>query len=338
LNKLLISYQDIISPENLLLAWQEFCRGKRKAKDVQQFERNLADNLLALHEELANGTYQHGGYCRFCINDPKPRIIHKACVRDRLVHHAIHRLLYPNFDCRFISDSYSCRKNKGTHRAMAQFKQYAHRLSQNNTRTVWVLKCDIRKFFDSIDHGILLELLRQHITDERLSALLENVINSFSVPATMTSHSSGRIGLPLGNLTSQLFVNIYMNTFDQWAKHALKAKYYIRYADDFVLLSANRRELENAINPIATFLHERLRLNLHPDKLFIKTYASGVDFLGWIHFPGYRVLRTAAKRRMLRTLKQKAEPAVLQSYQGLLKHGKAFHLQQQAMNQYWLYQ
>ncbi len=316
-----------------MLAWGEFCRGKRGAKDVQKFERNLVDNLLALHAELAAGTYRHGGYYQFRINDPKPRVIHKASVKDRLIHHAIYRKLYPFFDRKFIFDSYSCRIGKGTHKAMARFKQFAHRLSQNDTKTVWVLKCDIKKFFDSIDHDILFILLDYVVVDKKIFQILEEVLNSFSATVVRTHNS---VGLPLGNLTSQLFVNVYMNEFDQWVKHHLKFKHYIRYADDFVFLSENRAELEELIGPVAEFLRDRLKLELHPKKLFLKTVASGIDFLGWVHFPDHRVLRRAAMRRMMRTMSAKPEPAVLQSYEGLLTHGNGFAIRETLQNLYGL--
>ena len=322
-----------------MLAWGEFCRGKRKAKDVQKFERNLADNLLALHEELKNKTYRHGGYYQFKINDPKPRVIHKASVKDRLVHHAIYRKLYPFFDRKFIFDSYSCRNKKGTHKAMNRFRHFAHRLSRNNTRTVWVLKGDIRKFFDNIDHEILLNLLCYSIVDKDILCLLENVISSFSTAYHSSCDSRiYDIGLPLGNLTSQLLVNIYMNEFDQFVKDKLKIEYYIRYADDFVILYQSKVELEQLIPKITEFLREHLRLKLHPEKTFIQTFASGVDFLGWVHFSGHRVLRSAAKRRILRTIRLKPEPAVIESYRGLLRHGNAVMVLRQLENAYWLNQ
>lgn len=137
-------YEDIISVENLLLAWQEFIRDKRNKVDVQEFQLRLMDNVFALHRELRYGMYRHGPYHHFKISDPKPRDIHKASVRDRLVHHAIHGILYRFFDCTFISDSYSCRVSKGTHRALDHFHTFAYKVSQNHTRTCWVLKCDIR--------------------------------------------------------------------------------------------------------------------------------------------------------------------------------------------------
>jgi retron-type reverse transcriptase len=314
------TYDDIISLENLLEAWKEFRKGKRKKLDVLEFQSDLIYQVTSLHEDLKNKTYQHGGYRHFRISDPKPRDIHKASVCDRLLHHALYRKLYPYFDRRFIHDSYSCRVGKGTHKAMNCFRQCAYRVSKNNTRTCLVLKCDIRKFFASIDQQVLLAILKKHILDQDIVWLLGEVIGSFPK------------GLPLGNLTSQLLVNIYMNEFDQFVKHSLEAKYYIRYADDFVILSHDQKRLQRILVDIEMFLEEKLRLHLHPDKVFIKTLASGVDFLGWVHFPSHRVLRTATKKRMFRRLAERkgseGEEATEQSYLGMLLHGNANKLQQ----------
>ncbi|OGJ60711.1 hypothetical protein A3C37_00765 [Candidatus Peribacteria bacterium RIFCSPHIGHO2_02_FULL_53_20] len=287
------------------------------------FSLHLMDNIVSLHWELKKKTYRHGPYHAFGINDPKPRHIHKASVRDRLVHHAVYRKLYTFFDSVFIHDSYSCRKNKGTHRAMNRFRQFGRRVSRNNTRTAWVLKCDIRKFFANINHDILMRILRRRVTDNDTLWLLQQVITSF--------HAGGRreVGLPLGNLTSQLFVNIYMNVFDQFAKRTLKARHYIRYADDFVFLHPDRAHLERLLLGIAEFLESELRLSLHPNKVTIKTFSSGVDFLGWVHFSDHRVLRTATKKRMFRKLQQNLSDEAVASYIGLLSHGNAYKLRKQ---------
>jgi RNA-directed DNA polymerase len=278
------------------------------------------DNILVLHRDLSDSTYRHGGYHHFRISDPKPRDIHKASVRDRLVHHALYRKLYSFFDRTFVSDSYSCRRGKGTHRAMNRFRQFAYKVSKNHTRTCWILKCDIRKFFASVDQKILLDIVGRYIPEERTNTLMTEIVGSFD------STELGK-GLPLGNLTSQLLVNIYMNEFDQFVKHQLKAKYYIRYADDFVILSSSRSDLEEMLRYIRQYLADSLRLELHPDKVFIKTLASGVDFLGWVHFPDHRVLQTSTKRRMYRNCRGQVEDAsVTISYFGLLKHGNAFWL------------
>jgi len=292
----------------------------------------LMDNIFSLHSDLVNHSYIHGGYQAFKINDPKPRDIHKAAVRDRLLHHAIYRILYPFFEKTFIADSYSCRISKGTHRAINRLREFTNKVSKNNTRTCWVLKCDVRKFFASIDHSILIKILEEYIPDEKVIWILKNVIASFS---------SGRIdtGIPLGNLTSQLFANIYMNKLDQFVKHKLKAKFYIRYADDFVIISENKKSLERKIKPIRKFLSDELMLELHPEKIFLKTLASGVDFLGMVNFPRHRVLRTKTKRRMFKKIgKRKAELGrgeisqdsfnqSLQSYLGILKHCEGYKIE-----------
>ncbi len=327
-SKLSCKYSDIISLENLLSAWQEFIIGKKSKPDVQKFSLNLMDNIISLHYDLVNGKYQHGSYQSFKINDPKPRHIHKAAVRDRLVHHAVHRLLYPFFDKIFISDSYSCRLNKGAHKAINRFRKMACQASQNNTQTCWVLKCDIKKFFASVNHQMLLKILDERVPDKKVLKLLEKIIKSFNI-------IPGR-GLPLGNLTSQLFANICLNEFDQFVKHKLKAKYYLRYADDFVLLSSSRAWLANQIPRVQKFLQRNLFLKLHPEKVFIQTLFSGLDFLGWVHFPHHRVLRSTTKRRLLRRLKTHNTQETLQSYLGLLAHGNSFKLQQELLNIAWL--
>jgi len=178
---------------------------------------------------LAGKTYKHGGYQAFRISDPKPRDIHKASVRDRLVHHVIYRILYPYFDRKFIFDSYFCRIEKGTHKAIYRLRKFGRIVSKNNTQTCWILKCDIRKFFANINHEIFKNILEKYIGDENALWLLAQIIGSFQ-----TENKIG-IGLPLGNLTSQLLVNIYMNKLDHFIKRELKIKFYIRYADDFVI-------------------------------------------------------------------------------------------------------
>ena len=203
---------------------------------------------------------------------------------------------------------------------MSAFRKYAYQASKNHTRTLWVLKCDIRKFFASVDHQILFSILESYIHDEHIRALIVNIVGSFN------SGTVGK-GLPLGNLTSQLLVNIYMNEFDQFVKHKLKVKYYIRYADDFVLLSRDKEHLVETLSYMKVFLRDRLKLEMRPDKVFIKTFASGVDFLGWAHFPDHRVLRTATKKRMFRRIQEEdTKKERVNSYLGMLSHGNAYHM------------
>lgn len=315
------TYKNIITIKKLLKAWQEFLRDKKSRKDVILFQAKLMDNLLSLFNDLKIKNYKHGEYVAFNISDPKQREIHKATVRDRLLHHLVYQELYPYFDSKFIHDSYSCRLNKGTHRAINQFRKYFQKVSKNNTRTCWVLQCDIRKFFANIDHEILKKILIKHIEDKDIINLLNKIINSFKTTNVTYAMSEIEKGLPLGNLTSQLLVNIYMNEFDQFIKNELKIKYYIRYADDFVVLSESKEYLEDILPKISRFLETKLKLSLHPDKVFIKSFASGVDFLGWVHFPYHRVLRTSTKRRMFKNIKNDPRREKVQSYLGLLSHG-----------------
>ena len=353
--QLVHKYEDIISLENLCLAWEEFIIGKKKKQDVLDFSRSLMDNIVELHEQLVNGTYKHGGYESFYINDPKRRHIHKASVRDRLLHHAVYRILYPFFDRTFIADSFSCRDNKGSHKAINRFRKLSYQLSKNHTRTCWVLKCDIKKFFASIDHDVLLSILYEYIPDQNILWLLKNIVESFETmrPYTPLSISPlkgerGRcVGLPLGNLTSQLFANVYMNKFDQWVKHRLYSETktpqrgvstpYVRYADDFVFLSHDKKRLEKTVPRIQEFLQTELKLSLHPEKLFLKTTASGIDFLGWVHFPNHRMLRTKTKQRMFKRIKDNPSEETLQSYLGLLGHGNTAKLQKDVKAEYWLW-
>jgi RNA-directed DNA polymerase len=314
------SFNSITTMENLLTAWQEFKRGKIKKLDVQEFERNLIENLVLLQADLQNGTYRHGGYQAFKINDPKPRDIHKALVRDRIVHHLLYLSLAPFFFPIFIADSYSCQLGKGTHKALNRFTKFTRTVSKNNTKQCFVLKCDIKKFFASIDHEILKTILESRICDKQLVMLIRVVIESFN------SGTEGK-GLPLGNLTSQLLVNIYMHEFDMYIKQTLKIPYYIRYADDFVVLSSNKDMLVKILFEMRVFLQEKLRLTMHPNKVSIGTLASGVDFLGWVHFPNQRVLRIVSKKRLFRKLvNSDFDQAVVQSYFGLLQHGDTYDL------------
>lgn len=282
------------------------------------FAQNLFPNVLALHNDLINSTYRHASYEKFNITDPKPRIIHKAIVRDRLLHHAIYRILYPLFDRTFIFDSYSCRKEKGTHRGFKRLVELARKQSRNYSSSCRALKCDIRKFFHSIDHKILIELLSQRIADEKLMKLLTEIIKSFE--------SSPGKGMPLGNLTSQLFANIYMDPLDKFVKHKMKAKYYLRYADDFMFLSENQETLRKHLKLIDAFLADRLKLSLHPDKCIFRKLNWGLDFVGYVSHPKFNLPRKTTVKRMFTHLKETKElkpdklKASLQSYLGYLKH------------------
>lgn len=325
-------YRRIISRENLLTAWKEFKRGKTKKPDVQEFEFALEENIFAIHATLQNKTYCPDPYVSFFVSDPKRRHIHKATVRDRVVHQAVFRILYSVFNKTFIHDSYSCRLGKGTHRGVKQLARYLNKVSDNRHRTAYALACDVRKFFDSIDHAILLELLEKRVYDPDTRWLVRTIVASYEI-------LPGK-GLPLGNVTSQLFSNVYMDMFDQWAKHVLKAHYYLRYCDDFIILHTDAAYLQSTIPYTQKALFEKLKLSLHPNKVSIRKISQGVDFLGYVVLPHTTVLRTRTKNRMFRTIKEKRKSVQqgtlteksfnhsLQSYLGLLSHANAYKLRQ----------
>lgn len=346
-------FNDIISLENLFTSWEEFKQGKENKSDIQEFAFNLEDNIFALHQELRDGIYRHGPYQSFCIKDPKLRHIHKACVRDRVVHHAIVRILEPIFDPNFIYDSYSSREEKGTHKAIERFRKFAWKLSQNNTKPVWVLKLDIKKFFDSVDHGILFDLIKKKIRDEKVLWLIEEIITSFNVHLRFKAGALNQrerereresTGIPLGNVTSQLFANIYLNELDQFVKRELRVKYYVRYCDDFLLIAndANFGEL----SLIDKYLKEKLNLQLHPEKIILRKWSEGVDFLGYVIFPHFTLLRTKTKKRMFRKIEKqrlllnqgeinlKNFRQTVMSYMGVCSHARSRAIQKELKSIY----
>lgn len=202
------------------------------------FERYLEDNIFVLHEELITEKYKHQPYYTFHIYDPKFRIINKATVRDRVVHHLCYEQLEKFFQSTFIYHSYSCQNGKGVHLAVENVSKALRKISKNYTVPVWSLKMDIKKFFASVDQEVLLSLLKKRISNESFFNLLETTISGYC-----SDQGTGR-GMSIGNLTSQIFANIYLSPLDNFAKHTLREKYYFRYADDFLFLHPNRIHLE----------------------------------------------------------------------------------------------
>jgi len=341
-------YKDFFSsmtdPESLFLAWQKFRKGKSGRKDVARFEWKLEQNIFKLHRDLISQEYHHGPYTGFYITDPKQRHIHKASVRDRVVHHAVYQALNPIFESTFIANSFSCRLNKGTHRGVTEVEKMTRKVSQNFTKPCFALKCDIKRFFDSINHEILLKILKKRIKDADTIWLLERIIHSF---VSRESNLLERKGLPIGNLTSQFFANVYMNEFDQFVKHELRIKCYARYTDDFVIISDNENYLANLVKPISCFLCDHLKLKLHPGKMSLLSAHQGIDFLGYVVRPHYRIMRTKTKRRMFNNLKQKVDEfnqgelgetnlyQSLNSYSGVMSHADTYKLKNKLMNELW---
>jgi RNA-directed DNA polymerase len=337
-------FEQIISPENLFSAWDAFKSDKRNKPDVAHFEWQLEKNIFELHRELKNKTYRHGSYSGFYITDPKQRHIHKAAVRDRVLHHAVFSIINPIFERTFIPRSFSCRIGYGTHKGVAAFERMARKISRNGTRRCFVLKCDVRKFFDTVDHKILLSILRGRIKDEDAMWLLNEIIESYS---SSFSTIFDRKGVPIGNLTSQLFANVYMDGFDHFVKENLRVQHYARYTDDFVIISGDATYLENLLPRIREFLRQKLALDLHPGKIGIHKFHGGVDFLGYIVFPDYRLIRAKTKRRIFTKLRKRTSDyragkitqatleQSLQSYLGVLSHANARKLTEKLKNEFW---
>lgn len=343
-----MSYLSLISIDNLFQAWGEFRKGKSRKKDVQVFERYLEDNIFKLHNQLATRNYRHGTYQEFYVNDPKTRHIHKAGVADRIVHHLLYKYLYDIFDKVFIFDSYSCRIDKGTHRAVSRLGEFTRIVSKNYTQDCWALKCDIKKFFASIDHDILFSLILKRVKDKDILWLIKRVIISYSssevekfpeanevLDVTRTIHLRPK-GIPLGNLTSQIFANIYLSELDRFIKHKLKIKYYLRYADDFLFLDSGREVLYQCIDTLIQFLDKNLKLELHPKKMIFRKLSWGIDFCGCIVLPYYQLPRTKTKKRIFKKVSMsEISNKSLQSYLGHFSHANAYRLTQSLKNQVW---
>ncbi|MFH1650242.1 MAG: reverse transcriptase domain-containing protein [Candidatus Woesearchaeota archaeon] len=281
-------YDQICSCKNLELAFQRARKHKTTKKYVIEFEADLKENLAQLRNELLLQTYKPKPLETFILRDPKTRKISKSDFRDRIIHHAICNIIEPTFDKTFIDDSYANRIKKGTLNAIKRFDKFKKKASQNNTIRCYVLKADVKSYFDSVDHQVLLNILARKIDDKRVLWLIELILSNHKA-------KQENKGMPLGNLTSQFFANVYLNELDQFAKHELKAKYYIRYVDDFVILHQSRKQLEDYKEKIDNFLADTLKLKLHPDKSHIIKLEKGINFLGFRIFFHHHLL---VKRNM----------------------------------------
>ena len=323
-------FEQVASLTNLLGAAKEALRGKRFRPPGAAFFLELEKELVRLHEELQGGSYLPGDYHYFTIREPKERLVAAAPFRDRVVHHAIVRVIQPLFERRFIEDSFASRPGKGTHAAMRSAAQFAKQYR-------YALKCDVRKYFPSIDHEVLLELVARVIGDSRLFQLMATVIDSHHDSVDQYWPTGGDLldvrlqkrGLPIGNLTSQFFANVYLNPLDHFVKHELRVRGYVRYLDDFLLYSDDRRQLKRHGSLVQANLAE-LRLTMHPDKYRLLPTRLGVDFAGYVVFADGRI-RVRSKsvrrfagsyRRMLWELRHRCRPAaeVTQSVKAWVAH------------------
>jgi len=302
-------YGHVINPLNIWAAYKQAARGKRYKPAAAHFEYELEKNLVTLHSELENETYQPGEYHNFYIQKPKRRLISAAPFRDRVVHHALMNIIEPLFERQFILDSYANRKGKGTHKALDRCTYFLRRYR-------YVMHLDVRQFFPSIDHEILTGILSGTIGDKRVMRLVKEIISSGAgvqaneykmiyFPNDNLLSANRPRGLPIGNLTSQHWANVYLNQLDQYAKRVLKCWAYIRYVDDILLFAQDKNTLHNRRDEIIAFL-QNLRLTIHETKAQPRPTGTGISFLGFQVFPNHRRIRPsngyAFQRRLRRML------------------------------------
>ncbi len=316
--------------QNLLAAYEACCKRKTNTAAHLEFSFRLEDNLFDLCQELTQRRYRPEASIAFVVKHPKVREVFAANFRDRVVHHLLIGYIEPKFERIFIHDSYACRKGKGTHKAVERLQTFLYKIRRHQPlEEQFYIKMDIRSFFTNIDRSILYDLIAKKIKKQEILWLTKLIVfhdcandpppiiqssrNLFrQLPAgkSLFKAPPGK-GLPIGNLTSQVFANIYLNELDQYIKRVLRVKYYIRYVDDFVIAGASPEQLRQYQAKIEQFLAERLQLELHDGKTILRPISNGVDFLGYIVRPDYKLVR----RRVLGNWRKK-----LQSYQSLKEY------------------
>jgi len=311
-----MNIENVFSFESLHRAYLDARTCKRFRGDILEFGFSAEENILALQKELFSGAYCHGGYRTFILTDSKKRTIEVAPFRDRVVHHAVVAAIEPEFERTFIFDSYACRRNKGTHAAFRRTRSFARRVSRNFSRPAYMIQCDITKYFNSVDHAILFSLIKKKIKNETILRVVSEIIRS----------KPGERGIPIGNLTSQLFANIYLNELDHFVKHRLGARFYVRYMDDFLLFHESPRVLAAWKAMVQKFLAEKLLLTLHRKRSGIQP-VSMVDFLGYVLFPHYTLLRKSSVRRIVQKIKRgDCSLDSVAAWNGYMKHADTFLL------------
>ncbi|MCX5750908.1 MAG: reverse transcriptase/maturase family protein [Candidatus Saganbacteria bacterium] len=288
-------FEEICSFENLVKAAKKAQKGKRFKDSTCEFNLKLEDELLTIQEELCQKTYQVGQYKHFYVFDPKKRLISALPYRDRVVQHALCNVIEPIFDRTFVPVSYACRKNKGSHKAVSLFSRFCRSNS-------YVLKCDIKSYFAAIDHDLLYELIARKIKDPQALWLVRLIIDSTPNP-----------GIPIGNLTSQVFANLYLNGLDHLIKENAKFRYYIRYMDDLVIFDNDSDKLDR-ISDFITACFIGLKLKMHPYKCKVYETKKGVKFLGYIIYPTHQLVILSNVARFKRRMKR----LVLLFQQGLI--------------------
>ena len=290
-------WQELCSIDNLFLAYTRARKHKTQKQYVIEFEKGLQKNLLRLQWELLTFTYYPRPLEVFTIRDPKTRKISKSDFRDRIVHHALCNIIEPIFDRTFIYDSYANRLTKGTFKAVERFEYFKRKVSKNNQQDCYILKADIKHYFETVDHNVLIKIIQRKIKDRNILWLIKIILSNHKISI------EGK-GMPLGNLTSQFFANVYLNVFDHYVKETLRIKYYVRYVDDFVILSNSENELINYKEKINAFLLRELCLELHPEKTRIVSIHLGVGFLGLRIFENHSLLKKTNIRKFKNKLSE----------------------------------
>ena len=299
----------------MFFAWKVFRRGKTTKNDVMDFEMHLEDNIFSLYEEVKNNTYRHSLYTHFQIFDNKKRDIYKAEVKDRIIHQIVYDYLLSLFEPSFIADSYASRIYKGQYKAIDTFR-YFIKLVSGTHRECYVLKCDVRKYFDNVDHEVLLNIIKEKVSCERTLKIIQEIISSFYSSDNMQK------GIPLGNITSQIFANLYLNTLDQYVKKELRCRFYVRYNDDIALIFQNNTGVAEIRDKIISFAKEKLFLEIPLNKTSIRKIGWGIDFLGFTILPEAILLRDKTKHKIYANINRKN----IHSYLGILKHCDSHNL------------
>jgi retron-type reverse transcriptase len=329
---------------DLVEAYFDCRRCKRNTRSALAFEIDLEPNLIDLFDELAAGTYRPGRSICFVVTRPKAREIWAAGFRDRVVHHLLYNRVGPRFERSFIADSCACIKGRGTLYAAERLESKIRSITRNWSRPAWYLKCDIANFFVAIDKRVLAGFLEERITepwwrelaglilfhDPREGAILHSRPERMALvaPHKRLAAQPHHLGLPIGNLSSQFFANVYLDRLDQFAKHVLHAHHYIRYVDDFLLLHESRDWLAAALEEIEAFLGRELHVRLNPTKTIIQPIDRGVDFVGQVIKPWYRRVRPRNVREAISRTRSAAPEDVFttaNSYFGLLREATASH-------------
>jgi|ERR1035437_267232 retron-type reverse transcriptase len=325
-------FNKICSFENLLCSYSQARRGKRYQSKVCHFNFFLEENLLELRQELLFEEYVPLPYSHFIVTDPKTRSVAAPNFRDRVVHHALVNIIESIFEKKFIFDSYACRKHKGTGLGLKRVKKFLKSADSvyGKEKDIYVLQCDIEKFFKTIDWDILIGIVQKTIRCKRTMAVITKIITThqryqdlecnklsssdFSqleldfegklkeilLDPNETVSVIKRRGLPIGNLTSQLFANIYLNELDHFVKEVLRERWYARYMDDFLIISSDKNRLKEDKDKISEFLEQKLKLKLHPKKLMMKNIKDGVPFIGYRIFKDHALIRGSTLIRMQR--------------------------------------